>query len=433
VKIEFDIPEAMLNGLLAGVPIPRMARVRQAIETPPALADVPQAVHDALAGAGALPLLTPGARVAVGIGSRGIGELPAIAMQLLDELHSRGCKPFIVPSMGSHGGATAQGQAAVLRHLGISEESTGVAVCSSMETVPIGTTPDGIVVHLDRYAFEADAIVFVARIKPHTAFHGRYESGLAKMLAIGLGNQVGAAMTHARGFGEMAHMVPDMAREVLARAPISFGLAVLENAFDRPFKIRAVPASRILEDEPALLEEARAAMPRVPFDSFDVLVLDRIGKNISGDGADPNITGRYPTQYASGGPSVNKQVVLDLTDASEGNANGIGTADFTTARAASKLRLAATYPNALTSTVPRPVAVPMILPTDRTAIAAAILTCNAVDRPPQVVRLRDTLHLDEFWVSEALLDRGNTSMDIEVIDGPSPMSLDDAGNLTDCG
>ena len=244
----------------------------------------------------------------------------------------------------------------------------------------------------------------MARVKPHTAFRGAYESGLAKMVAIGLGKQAGAAACHAAGFGDMARRVPALAMVALARAPIRFGLAVLENAHDQPYKVLAVPASRILADEPALLDEAREAMPRVPFEQLDVLVIDQIGKNISGDGADPNITGRYPTPFASGGPRVTKQVVLDLTAETDGNANGIGTADFTTVRAAGKMDFGQTYPNGLTSTVVGPVALPMILPSDRLALAAALLTCNAVGRAPRLLRIASTLRLDEFAVSASLLD-----------------------------
>src|SRR5207248_11629780 len=181
-------------------------------------------------------------------------------------------------------------------------------------------------------ALAADGIVFVARVKPHTAFRGMYESGLAKMIAIGLGKQAGAAACHARGFGEMARMVPALAEVALARAPIRFGLAVLEDAHDQPYKILVVPANQIMEQEPGLLEEARLAMPHIPFSSLDVLVIDEIGKNISGDGADPNITGRYPTSFASGGPEVNTQMVLALTNSSDGNATVVGTPDFTTTR-----------------------------------------------------------------------------------------------------
>jgi hypothetical protein len=222
-----------------------------------------------------------------------------------------------------------------------------------------------------------------------------------------------------------------MAAVALTHAPIRFGLAILENAQDVPFKIVAIPANRMLQAEPALLEEARSAMPRLPFERFDVLVIDRIGKNISGDGADPNITGRYPTPYARGGPAVSKQVVLDLTDASAGNANGVGTADFTTVRLAHKMDLAATYPNALTSTVPGPVALPMVLPSDRLALAAALLTCNAVDREPRLVRIHDTLHVDHFWVSPSLLDELARGSQVQVVSEPEPLPFDADGNLLD--
>ncbi len=428
MQVVFEIPEAVLNELLAPVAIPSMARVRQTISTPPPIHDVAGAVRAALSSVHVDSVFTPGQRIAIGVGSRGIGSLPDIVSCLVAELRALRCEPFIVPSMGSHGGATAAGQEAVLAHLGITEAAVHAPVISDMSTVVVGATPEGIPVHMSARAMEADAIVFVARIKPHTAFRGAYESGLAKMIAIGLGNQAGAAATHARGFGEMARIVPEMARVALHHAPIRLALAVLENAFDRPHRIVAVPADRILEDEPSLLTEARTSMPRLPFNRFDVLVVDRIGKNISGDGADPNITGRYPTPFASGGPDVSKQVILDLTEESAGNANGIGTADFTTIRAAAKVRLGAMYPNALTSTVVGPVSVPMILPSDRAAIAAALLTCNAVGRDPRVVRIADTLHVEDFWISPALLDEA-LGTGAAVIEPARPIPFDRHGNI----
>ncbi|HEX6507472.1 MAG TPA: lactate racemase domain-containing protein [Chloroflexota bacterium] len=431
MHLKLDVPEDVLSQLLDPVSIPPLARVRQHIETPPALRDVEAAVGDAIKQSWAESMLRPGDSVAIGVGSRGIGRLPEIVSAVVRELRARGAEPFIVPAMGSHGGATAEGQRAALEHLGVTEESVGAPIRSQMRTDVIARTPSGAQVHMDSLALRADGIIFIARIKPHTAFRGPYESGLAKMIAIGLGKQAGAAATHALGFGEMARAVPEMAREALRAAPVRFGLAVLENAFDLPYKIQAIPADRMLAEEPVLLEEARAAMPRIPFDELDVLIIDRIGKNISGDGADPNITGRYPTPYASGGPAVNKQVVLDLTDASAGNANGVGTADFTTLRLARKMSLAATYPNALTSTVPRPVAIPMVLPSDRYAIAAAILTCNAVVDPPRIVRIVDTLHLEEFWVSSSLLTTAEGRRPLELVEAPAQLPLDAEGNISD--
>lgn len=429
MRIEFDVPEGILHELLDGVPLPRLARVRYNPPTPEPIPNVREAVTAEFDRPDVRRLFRPGERVAIGIGSRGIGDLAHVVSALVAALKAQGVDPFIVPAMGSHGGATADGQAQVLAHLGVTFETAGAPVESSMRTRVIGSTADGVPVHLDERAADADGIVFVARVKPHTAFRGAYESGLAKMIAIGLGKQAGAAATHARGFGHMAHMVPEMARVALASAPIRLGLAILENAHEKPFKIRAVPADRILDEEPALLDEAKRAMPRIPFESFDVLVIDEIGKNISGDGADPNITGRYPTPYAQGGPEVNKQVVLDLTEATAGNANGIGTADFTTVRCARKFSLAQTYPNALTSTVPRPVALPMVLPSDRLALAAALLTCNAVDRKPTLVRIESTLHLGQFWISESLLDASRAVEGLEVVGAPEDPLFDAAGNF----
>jgi hypothetical protein len=431
MSIAFDVPQEILHQLLDPVPLPRMARLAYRQPTPPPIEDVAGQVRMALRQADLNNRILPGARVAVAVGSRGIARLPEIVSALVAELRVAGARPFIVPSMGSHGGATPAGQQEVLRHLGITESSVGAPIESQMDTAVLGSTKDGMPVYMDRLAAAADGIVLVARIKPHTAFHGTYESGLAKMMAIGLGKQRGAATTHTHGFGRMAAMVPAMARVVLDRAPIVLGLAILENAHDLPFKIEAVPADRMMHDEPGLLDEARAAMPRLPFQQIDVLIIDRIGKNISGDGADPNVTGRYPTPDASGGPEVNKQVVLDLTEESRGNANGVGTSDFTTARLARKMSLADTYPNALTSTVPGPVKLPMVLPSDLLAIKAAVLTCHAVGRDPRIVRIRDTLSLGQLMVSEVLLPEVRRDHTLEVTGELSPLPVDVDGNLTD--
>jgi len=433
MKITFEIPEDILHGLLDGVPIPDMAHVRYRMQTPPALGDLQAAVAEQIRQPQIRALIQPGQRIAIGVGSRGLGRLPEIVAGLVAALRSLGAAPFIIPAMGSHGGATAAGQRDVLTHLGVTEGRVGAPVISDMATVEVGRTEDGIPVRLDREALAADGIVFVGRVKPHTAFRGPYESGLAKMVAIGLGKQSGAAACHAAGFGDMARRVPALAAVAIARAPIRFGLAVLENAHDLPYKLVAVPADRIFADEPALLEEAKAAMPRIPFDQLDVLVIDEIGKNISGDGADPNITGRYPTPFAEGGPAVTKQVILDLTAETDGNANGLGTGDFTTVRAARKMLMGQTYPNGLTSTVVGTVKLPMVLPSDRLAFAAALLTCNAVGRAPRLLRIANTLRLDEFTVSASLLDDVRANSALEILAGPEQPPFDGDGNLRDLG
>ncbi len=431
MQITFEVPEETLHRLLDPVPMPLMAKVRNHVQVQPPIESIQTVIHQQMQQAAIAHLFQPGQRVAIGVGSRGIGRLPEIVSALVHELKNQGTEPFIIPTMGSHGGATAEGQRAILKHLGVTSETVGAPVELQMETVEVGCTADNTPVRIDRLAMQADAIVFVARIKPHTAFHGTYESGLAKMIAIGLGKQEGAAICHAHGFGEMARMVPAMAEVALAHAPIRLALAIVENAHDQPYKILALPADQILAQEPALLEEAKAAMPFIPFQQLDVLVIDEIGKNISGDGADPNVTGRYPTPYATGGPEVSKQVILALTEASGGNANGVGTADFTTVRLAQKVDFAQTYPNPLTSTVPRPVALPMILPSDRLAFAAALLTCNAVNREPRVLRLKNTLRLDEFWISRSLLEDVHNNPALELLSQPEPIPFDREGNLPD--
>jgi hypothetical protein len=433
MRITFEVPDTILHRLLDHVVLPDMALVRYAMPTPTPLAALDAVIAAELRRPEIVAGIRPGQRIAIGAGSRGIARLGEIVAALVRELRALGAEPFVFPAMGSHGGATAEGQAAVLAGLGVTAASVGAPVVSEMATAEIGRTPDGIAVRLDSHALAADGIVFVGRVKPHTAFRGPYESGLAKMVAIGLGKQEGAAACHAAGFGDMARRIPLLAEIALARAPIRFGLAVLENAYDQPFQILAVPAAQILADEPALLDAAKAAMPRVPFEQLDVMAIDQIGKNISGDGADPNITGRYPTPYATGGPVVTKQVVLDLTHESEGNANGIGTADFTTLRAASKMDLGQTYPNGLTSTVVGPTALPMVLPNDRMALQAAILTCNAVGRAPRLMRLANTLKVGEFQVSVELLDEVRAHPHLEIVGTPAPLAFDRVGALVDLG
>ncbi|MBM4418324.1 MAG: DUF2088 domain-containing protein [Chloroflexi bacterium] len=423
----------MFHRLLDDVPLPQMALVEYRMETPAPIDDVAEAVHATVRRAEIAGAVRPGARIAIGVGSRGVARLGEMVRALVAALRDLGADPFVIPAMGSHGGATADGQREVIARLGVDETSVGAPVIASMETEEIGRTTDGIAVRLDRAALGADGIVFVARVKPHTAFRGSYESGLAKMIAIGLGKQSGAAACHAAGFGDMARRVPLLAEVALATAPILFGLATIENAYDRPFHVEAIPAGAILAREPELLDRARAAMARVPFEQLDVMVIDRIGKNISGDGADPNITGKYPTPFATGGPRVTKQLALDLTDETEGNANGIGTADLTTARAVAKMSLAQTYPNGLTSTVVGPTAIPMILPDDRLALQAAILTCNPVGPEPRVMRIADTLTLGEFMVSGSLLEDVARDRALTIIEVPRPLVFDTNGALLDLG
>jgi hypothetical protein len=417
----------ILQELLKDIPIPRMVRIRQTFSAE-RLTNLEEALERELQKVE--QMIQPGMEIAIAVGSRGVDRIVDITRQTVAMIRRRGGKPFIVPSMGSHGGATAEGQVAVLRHLGVTEESVGAEIRSSMEVVQVGTLPNGLPVYIDKHASRADGIVVINRVKPHTAFRGRVESGLMKMISIGLGKQKGAEACHQLGFGHMAENVPAMARLLMEKMPILFGVATVENAYDKVAKVAVVPAAEIEQVEVELLKEAKRLLPKIMFDRIDVLVIDQIGKNISGDGMDPNITGRYPTPYAHGGPEVNKMVVLDLTDETEGNANGVGTADFTTRRLVDKMDLEKTYANGLTSTVVAPTKIATTLANDREAIQAAIKTCNILHfHEVKLVRIKNTLELGEIEISEALLEQAKGNPAIEILTEPYEWKFDENGNL----
>ncbi|AJY74219.1 lactate racemase domain-containing protein [Paenibacillus beijingensis] len=420
----------ILTKLVEHVPIPKMVRIRQTFDDTK-LDDPLGELIRRLRAPGAMDGIAAGQKVAVAVGSRGISRIDELTATVIAELKRIGAQPFIVPCMGSHGGATAAGQAEVLAHLGIDEQRMGAPVRSSMDVIELGELPNGLPVYCDKIAAEeADAIVVINRIKPHTAFRGPVESGLLKMLAIGLGKQKGAEACHQMGFKYMADNVPAMAKVMLDKLPVRFGVAVVENAYDRICRIEVLGADQMERREPELLAEAKRLLPQIPFGQLDVLVIDYIGKNISGDGADPNITGRYPTPYAQGGPDVNKIVVLDLTPESGGNANGVGTADFTTARLVAKTDWPATYANGLTSTVCAPTKQATTLASDRDAIKAGVKTCNILDYGAcRLVRIRDTLHLATIEISEALLPEALGNPRIKVIGEPYEWTFDDDGYL----
>jgi hypothetical protein len=411
----------VIEELLRPYPLPNMVKIRQKFPASE-IQDVAKAVQKTIKEAGVLNKIAPGNRVAIAVGSRGIADIPILTREVVNAIKSVGGEPFIVPAMGSHGGATAEGQRDVLEQLGVTEQAVGAPIRSSMEVVEIGRLPNGLPIYVDQLAYEADQVVVINRIKPHTAFRGPVESGLMKMLTIGLGKQKGAEAAHAYGFKYMAEHVPAMAREILKKVPILFGLATIENAYDRPAKIVAVPAEKIEETEPGLLLEAKALMPKILFDPIDVLIVDEIGKDISGDGMDPNITGRYPTPYASGGPEVKRIVVLGLTERTHGNANGIGLADITTKKVFDSVDWVKGYANALTSTVVKTVKMPMFLETETLAVKAAIKTCNAFDLTKvRVVRIKNTLELKEIWISEGLLAEAKERKEIEILSDPVPL------------
>ncbi|KKE78534.1 MULTISPECIES: lactate racemase domain-containing protein [Bacillaceae] len=418
---------SILRELVQDIPVPRMARVKQTFDESK-LDDVVETLSQELEKV--KDMVKPGAEIALAVGSRGTDALVDITRATVQFLIDLGAKPFIVPSMGSHGGATGPGQKAVLEHLGVTEESVGAEIRSSMEVIKIGELPNGLPVYIDKYASKADGIVVINRVKPHTAFRGKVESGIMKMISIGLGKQKGAEACHQLGFKHMAEHVPAMAKMTIEKMPILFGIATVENAFDKVARIEVLRANEIEEKEPELLDLAKKLLPKIFVDQIDVLVIDQIGKNISGDGMDPNITGRYPTPYAHGGPDVTKMIVLDLTPQTEGNANGVGTADFTTQRLVDKMDREATYANGLTSTVVGPTHISTAMPTDKAAIQAAIKTCNILDfSKVKMVRILDTLHVGEIEVSETLLDYVKEHPNMEQVSDLYEIPFNEDGNL----
>lgn len=297
--------------LLQGVAVPKMLPIKQLFDdTHIPVEEIPAVVRKEMEQEKIKAQFKPGMSVAITAGSRGITNIALIIKSIVEVLKEWGCKPFIVPAMGSHGGATAEGQQQMIAGYGITEETMGCPIRSSMETVVCGQTPQGGPVRMDKNAYEADAIVLVNRIKTHTAFRGPYESGLMKMMAIGLGKQFGAQLIHENGFKEAGELIPRYGKVILHNSPIKFGMAILENAYEQTLELHALTVPEIETEEPKLLEKSRPHMPRLLFDSCDVLLVDKIGKNISGDGMDPNVSGRFAVPFVQGGIDAQRVAVL---------------------------------------------------------------------------------------------------------------------------
>jgi hypothetical protein len=419
----------ILHQLVQDIPIPPMVKIRQRFDATK-LENPLEILKQELQRPGAVDRILPGQSVAVAVGSRGIAHIAEITKTTINAILDAGAHPFIVPCMGSHGGATAEGQTELLSHFGITEALMGVPIRSSMEVIELAKLPNGLPIYVDRIASAADAIVVINRVKPHTAFRGTVESGILKMIAIGLGKQKGAEACHQLGFKYMAENVRIMAKVMIEHLPIVFGVALVENAYDETCCVEVLPIEIVEAREPELLEEAKSRLPKILFSQLDVLIIDYIGKNISGDGMDPNITGRYPTPYASGGPDVSKMAVLDLSPESKGNANGVGTADFTTKRLVDKMDQAATYANGLTSTVCAPTKIATTLANQEDTIKASIKTCNILDYTKcRLVRIQDTLHLGEIEISTTLLEEAKLHEDIEILSDSYQWSFNEEGDL----
>lgn len=418
----------------AGAPLPRMVRLRQRFPQPPPV-DLTSAVERGLRPLAAG--LRPGARVAVAVGSRGITGLTELVRATVRTLQAAGAAPFILPAMGSHGGATAEGQAALLAGYGITETALGVPLRAELEVIEVGTTAAGRPVVCSREAVRADAVVLINRIKPHTDFSGRLGSGLLKMLVVGLGQPAGAAAFHrAAAVHGYESALRAAAAVLLGRVPLLAGVAVVEDPRHRPARVEVVaPADFAARDE-ALCAAARAWMPRLPVEVVDLLVVDCLGKNISGTGMDPAVIGRMIHGYSLAAdappprPQVRRLFVRELTPESHGNAIGIGLADFTTTRLVRAMDRRATATNALTALSLQGAKVPIYFDTDREALAAAL--ASLPDTPPsraRVVRIRDTLSLEWLEVSESLAAGLAGRADLEIHRPPAPWTFDAAGNL----
>ncbi len=394
---------SIYDSLLGNITLPRMYKINQEFDREH-IVDIAGTIRNELEHFARLRL-TAGKQVALAVGSRGIHNLPVIVKTVVDVLTEAGATVFIVPAMGSHGGSIAENQAKILEHLGITETSMGVPIRATMETDCIGHTADGVPVYFDRFANQADYTVSIARIKPHCSFRGKYESGMVKMSVIGLGKQKGADYCHLQGMANMGKNLEKIGRVHMQMSNLLFCLGLIENAYDETCMIRAFAREELLEQEPALQEKAKTYLPHIPFDNLDLLLVDEIGKNITGTGMDCNIIQRFTSEHMPAVPFTKRLVVLDLTDESDGNASGIGLADIISKRVFDKMSFDKTYPNSLTARTTIGSKIPMIMENDLNAIRAGIKTApNADYGNLRIVRIKNTLCLHEMEISQALVD-----------------------------
>jgi hypothetical protein len=410
--------------------LPPMAKVRQKLASDH-IADVRKDVREKLLDSGLRDKVKPGNRIALTAGSRGIGGLAELLSGIADAVKSCGGEPFIIPAMGSHGGATAEGQTEILNRLGINEQTAGAPIRATMETQDLGPAENGAVAHMDRFAAEADGIIVLGRTKTHPESVGELASGLLKMCTVGLGKQLGAHQAHSHVLWDSVRAVPKIQ---LAKSKIIFGVAVVENGYRLPCAIEVVPPSydAFLEADMRLLRVAKAHLARIPFDELDVLIVDELGKTISGGGMDPNIIGLWRNSDAPHQPNYKRIVVLSLTYPSLGNGLGIGMADFTTRRFVESYDPVVSYINLLTASEPggntREGPLPLALDSDREAAEVGLFSSLA-DAAPRVCRIKNTALLDEVWASESLLGQVKANRDLEIVQPPAPMQFNSKENL----
>ena len=430
----FDFPEIHfpVQGI-EDVPMPKMYRIRQKYDSDK-IEDIQGHLVSELEKVAVDRAWIKGKSIAVTVGSRGIPHNALMVKTICDTLKKWGAEPFIVPAMGSHGGGTVEGNLEIINGYGITEEAIGVPIRASMEVVQIGELPDKVhtPVYCDKYAAEADGIILYNKVKPHTDFKGYVESGMCKMMAIGLAKHYGCSWFHQQGFETFGERVPMVAKEFLSKMPVVMGIAVVQNAYDDISEIRAFAKDDIFEGDHEMLQIAKRRLPKMKFDNIDVLIVDRIGKNISGEGADPNVTGRGYMAGFEDDFHAKRFVIRGLTELSHHNACGLGCADLTTRRCLNSIDWASTWVNLTTNMCVHGGKIPMYTNSDFETIRLAIRTSPRTDfLNPRVARLRDTLTLSEMEISEAILPDIQGRDDVEVISGPFYYEFDKEGYMED--
>jgi nickel-dependent lactate racemase len=397
------------------------------------LKNIPEMIYQEFKAINLDQKIKPGMKIGITVGSRGISNLQLIIKTIIEEVKKRKGTPFILPAMGSHGNANAEGQKQVLKSYGITEENMGVSINATLDVVELGKLENGLPVYFDKYALQADGIIAVNRIKVHTVYKAEVESGLCKMLAVGLGNHKGATSIHSLGPKYIPDNVINSARIILKKAPIMCGLGILENAYDNTSKVKAAIPEDFFKVDKELLIESKANLPSLPVSNIDILILEEMGKDISGAGMDTNITGGVKA-YKEGNynpPQIKKIIVLDLTLESHGNALGVGIADIITKKLYKKIDFEVTYKNVITCGYLDRAKIPIIADTDEKAIKIALRTSyNLPGIKPSIIIIRNTLKLDKIIVSESIWDKIKHKNNISTIGGWEKLTFDSEGNLT---
>ena len=420
------IPIPLPDGL--EVPLPQMVRARQRFNAEQ-VTDVDATIAAEFAKFSHVDLKNKS--VAVAVGSRGIRSQKPVVVAVVRELLGAGAKPFIVPAMGSHGGGTAEGQQQIIEDYGMGSADLGIPLKSSLDVVELAEVVDGLKVYCDKHAYEADYIVPINRVKPHTNFRGANESGLCKMLAIGLGKHTGAVEMHRRGMHRFGELLPPVAEAFLANTNVLFGVAIVENGYEKLYHAELVAPADMIERDAELQAKSKTLIPRILFDEIDLLIVDQIGKDISGGGMDPNVTGRAGNGDKDFAPTTVQQIVVrDLTEGTHGNATGLGSADVTTQRLVRKMDWTKTYVNLVTAGAPGGASLPLVANSDREAIFIAMRGCPMISADTaRIVRIENTLDLGDIWISAPMISNAEAHPDIEVLGAPFDMPFDDTGAL----